>query len=908
MQMKIALAGNPNCGKTTLFNALTGSNQYVGNWPGVTVDRKEGQLKSDKEKTIVDLPGIYSLSPYSPEEVIARRYLAEDRPDVIINIIDGMNLERNLYLTTQLTELGIPMIIAINMADLMKKEGVTADVKQIEKDTGCKVVSISAFKGEGLDQLGKLLDGVSSMKAPQPIVDRFGEDVEKVLSEIEDSYLKATPGALKRWYAIKLFERDEKIADDLKLSADQVAKIDKLVSACEEAIDDDAESYITSARYERVEELIAETVSRPNQGKLSTSDKIDNVVTNRWLGLPIFALVMFLVYYISVSTVGAWGTDWVNDGLFGDGWFLSGGSKVVDGEEVAYEDAAGEFDFASSAIEAFDASAEEAGIEPPEAIEDEEAATAEELDAYDADMQKFITAASDAGVTAQFDDYDDESGENSVVTVYATEDAPAVVAYEQAQGEIEAYTAAAEEAGIDPEAEDFDSLAEAAGITATYTPDEGDPVTVDSALYAEASEVEPATSYAAALEVEEPDPHDYGTYVRGIPAVVDGWLTSINCAPWLQDLLVNGIIAGVGAVLGFVPQLLVLFILLAILEGCGYMSRIAFVLDRVFRRFGLSGKSFVPILVGTGCGVPGIMASRTIENDKDRRMTVMTTTFIPCGAKLPIIALFAGAIFGGAWWVAPSAYFLGIAAILCSGIILKKTRMFAGETTPFVMELPAYHLPKVSAVLRSMWERAWAFIKKAGTIILVATILVWFLSSYGFADGGFGAVEDQADSLLAAFGNALAWIFYPLGCNTWQATAATITGLIAKENVVGTFGVLYAGGAGWYSNVQAAYLPAAGYALLAFNLLCAPCFAAMGAIRREMNSAKWFWAAIGYQCGLAYGVGLVIYQFAGLATGEVGFNFFTIVAIALVALFIFLLVRPQKDWSAKQKAAAAAAA
>ena len=797
MKARIALAGNPNSGKTTLFNRLTGANQYVGNWPGVTVEKKEGKLKADNEVIVTDLPGIYSLSPYTLEEVVARDYILNEKPDAIINIVDGTNLERNLYLTDQLRELGVPMVVALNMMDLVKKNGETIDSEKLSKALGCPVCEISALKDTGIDELVKAATS-PSLAAP---TDRsiFDPDIEEALKSIGEIACADVPEAQKRWYEIKLFERDDKIGSHLStLDENAASKIEELIVACEEKHDDDSESIVTSGRYDAIAAVIDTCGKRKGSGKLSLSDKIDRVVTNRWLGLPIFVVVMFLVYYLSITTVGTMMTDFVNDGLFGDGWFAGGAGR----EE--YDEAAGTYEDAASAYDAYVAAAEAQGLDP-------ESAT-------------FQTDAEAAGITAVYDAYDDETGENEVVQV-------------------------------------------------------------DSAAYAEALPV---------LDAGEPDPRDYGPFVPSITNAVDDGLTSINCVPWLQDLIVNGIIAGVGAVLGFIPQMMVLFLLLALLESCGYMARIAFVLDRVFRRFGLSGKSFIPLLIATGCGVPGIMGSRTIENDNDRRMTVMTTTFIPCGAKLPIIALLAGAIFGGAWWVAASSYFLGIAAVLCSGIILKKTRPFLGYSAPFIMELPAYHLPTAGVVLRSMWERSYAFIKKAGTLILLATIVVWFLSGYGFVDGSFGAVEDADNSLLAAIAGTVSWIFAPLGWGEWEPVAATITGLVAKENVVGTFGILYASEIGWYSALQAAFLPVAGYSLLAFNLLCAPCFAAMGAIKREMASAKWFWAAIGYQCGIAYATALMIYQLIGLIAGEVTFGGGTVAAIVVLAFFLFLLFRPAK--------------
>lgn len=781
--MRVALAGNPNSGKTTLFNALTSNNQHVGNWPGVTVEKKGGKLKADKSIEITDLPGIYSLSPYTLEEVVARNYLIEETPDAILNIVDGSNLERNLYLTTQLLEMGMPVVVAVNMMDIVRKRGDEIHAEELAAELGCNVVEISALKNEGIDEVVNCLQTINSTSVPQPIT--FSASVEEALSTIQNRLPADTPQNLRRFYAIKLLEKDSKIGSSLSATPD----VTDVITKVEADNDDDTESVIINDRYSYITEIIDRCRNKSVAYTMTTSDKIDRVVTNRILALPIFVVVMFLVYYLSVTTVGSVATDWANDGVFGDGWYLDPAPLVgIDGSQAAFDEAAEEYDDAVAIL--------------------------------------------DAGVGGTIESYDDETGENE--TALVTQDD-----YHDAVGVVESY-----------------------GETAT--------------AYGEAG----------------PNVNDYGLWIPGIPGLIESSLTAIGCADWLQALILDGIVAGVGAVLGFVPQMLVLFLLLALLESCGYMARIAFILDRVFRRFGLSGKSFVPILIGTGCGVPGIMASRTIENQNDRRMTVMTTTFIPCSAKLPIIALFAGAVFGGVWWVAPSAYFLGIAAILCSGIILKKTRFFAGDPAPFVMELPAYHLPTISTVLRSMWERAWSFIKKAGTIILVACILIWFISSYGFVDGIFQAVEDQNDSLLAILGSAVCWIWAPNGFGDWQAASATVTGLIAKENVVSTFGILYDGGAGWYANVQAAYTAAAAYSFLAFNLLCAPCFAAMGAIKREMNNVKWFFAAIGYQCGIAWVVSLWIYQFAGLLTGEVAFNLFTVVALALFIAFLWLLFRP----------------
>lgn len=854
--MRVALAGNPNSGKTTLFNALTGSNQYVGNWPGVTVEKKGGKLKADKSIEITDLPGIYSLSPYTLEEVVARNFLIQEKPDTILNIVDGSNLERNLYLTTQLLEMGVPVVVAVNMMDVVRKRGDEIHAEQLAKELGCNVVEISALKNEGIDEVVNCLKTIGSAAAPTPIT--FSAVAEEAISTIEGRLPSSVPANLKRFYAIKLLEKDSKIIAALEGAPD----VSDVVAKVEKESDDDTESVIINDRYSYISTIIDHCRSKNSASQLTTSDKIDRVVTNRILALPIFVVVMFLVYYISVSTVGTIATDWANDGVFGDGWYLGSGQEQFD--EVSEE-----FEGAQESVDAFEAAAEEEDLDPA--------------------SETFIEDAEAAGLTATYESYDDETGKNETVEVDvdAYQEALDVLApYQGDQNAIAAFEAAAIEEGLDPESEDFADEAADAGIIATYVDEDGETQEVD------------ADTYAEEVEGSEPDPTEYGMWVPGIPVLVEQGLDSIGCADWLKALILDGIVAGVGAVLGFVPQMLVLFLLLAFLESCGYMARIAFILDRVFRRFGLSGKSFVPILIGTGCGVPGIMSSRTIENQNDRRMTVMTTTFIPCGAKLPIIALFAGAVFGGEWWVAPSAYFLGIVAILCSGVILKKTRFFAGDPAPFVMELPAYHLPTIGAVLRSMWERAWSFIKKAGTIILVACILIWFISSYGFVDGVFQAVEDQNDSILAIIGGAICWIFAPQGFGDWQAASATITGLIAKENVVSTFGILYDGDAGWYANVQAAFTYASGYAFLAFNLLCAPCFAAMGAIKREMNNTKWFFAAIGYQCGIAWVVSLWIYQFAGLAVGEVSFNVFTVLAIATFIAFLWLLFRPNK-WQGK---------
>ncbi|MGN0130983.1 MAG: ferrous iron transport protein B [Lachnospiraceae bacterium] len=716
MSVKIALAGNPNCGKTTLFNALTGSNQFVGNWPGVTVEKKEGKLKGHKDVTIMDLPGIYSLSPYTLEEVVARNYLINERPDAIINIVDGTNIERNLYLSTQIMELGIPVIMAVNMIDILEKSGDTIHIDKLSRKMGCEVVEISALKGTGIQKVAEKAVDLAQRKDTTVPVHEFAPAVEASIRAVEDMLGDDIADGQKRFFAIKLLEKDDKIAAQMKQVPDVSAQIKQL----EDTFDDDTESIITNERYVYISSIIGDCVTKKETGrKMSISDKIDRVVTNRFLALPIFAVVMFLVYYVSVTTVGTWATDWANDGVFGDGWHLFGIESI---------------------------------------------------------------------------------------------------------------------------------------------------------------------------------------YVPGVPVLVENLLNAIGCADWLQGLILDGIVAGVGAVLGFVPQMLVLFIFLAFLEGCGYMARVAFIMDRIFRKFGLSGKSFIPMLIGTGCGVPGVMASRTIENDRDRKMTIMTTTFIPCGAKLPIIALIAGALFDGAAWVAPSAYFVGIAAIICSGIVLKKTKMFAGDPAPFVMELPAYHLPTVGNVLRSMWERGWSFIKKAGTIILLSTIVLWFLMSFGWVDGSFGMLEAEElnNSILASIGGVIAPIFTPLGWGDWKMAVAAVTGLIAKENVVGTFGVLFGfaevaeDGAEIWGQLAGSMTQVAAYSFLVFNLLCAPCFAAMGAIKREMNNTKWFWFAIGYQCVLAYLVSLCVYQIGTLfTTGAFGVG--TVVAILIIIGFIYLLFRPYKE-------------
>jgi len=818
MGIKIALAGNPNCGKTTLFNALTGSNQFVGNWPGVTVEKKEGKLKGHSDIVITDLPGIYSLSPYTLEEVVARNYLINERPDAILNIIDGTNLERNLYLTTQLVELGIPVVVAINMMDIVRKSGDQIRTTQLAKELGCQVVEISALKGTGIQEAAEKAIQIAQQKKAMIPQHKFSGCVEHAIAHIEEAALHSMPEAQQRWYAIKVFERDEKVLEQLKIDQKTLTHIEGDIKSAEEEMDDDAESIITNERYVYIASIIKGCLKKKKVG-MTTSDKIDKVVTNRFLGLPIFAVIMFLVYYISMVTVGSAATDWANDGLFGDGWHLLGIGTS------SYNDAADEYGDTNAIIDGYVAYLGEQGAD----IEALEGYIDAEADTYDGEAAKDAILAFEKDYHADFS-YDVEDEETLEVTT---------------------------------ETATMDDLNAAADL------------------------------FAAG----EPDPADYGVWVPGIPVLIGNGLEAINCADWLQGLILDGIVAGVGAVLGFVPQMLVLFILLAILEACGYMARIAFVMDRIFRKFGLSGKSFIPILIGTGCGIPGIMASRTIENERDRRMTIMTTTFIPCGAKQPFIAMIAGAIFGGSAWIATGAYFIGMAAIIISGIMLKKTKMFAGDPAPFVMELPAYHIPTVGNVLRSMWERGWSFIKKAGTIILLSTIFVWFTSFFGWVDGSFQMLtEDQMEfSILAHIGKAICWIFAPLGWGDWQATVAAVTGLVAKENIVATMGILYGGGDGTvYANIAAAFTAVSGMSFLVFNLLCAPCFAAMGAIKREMNSAKWFWFAIGYECGFAYVIALIVNQLGKLFTGDVNV-FGLIVAILAIALIIYMLVRPYKE-------------
>ena len=776
MDVKIALAGNPNCGKTTLFNALTGSSQYVGNWPGVTVEKKEGRLKGRKDVVIQDLSGIYSLSPYTLEEVVARNYLVKEQPDAILNIVDGTNIERNLYLTTQLIELGLPVVVAVNMIDLVRKNGDKIDLGKLGKALGCEVVEMSALKGEGGQQAAEKAVALARKHQKGELPHVFTGSVEHAIAHIEESIQGKVDDRYLRWFAIKVFERDEKVWEELGFSDDLKAHLEEHIADCERELDDDAESIITNQRYAYISGVVGKAVAKKAaKHSLSVSDKIDQIVTNRILALPIFVCVMFLIYAIAMGdftvSIGTHLTDWANDGLFGDGWFVP--------------------------------------------------------------------------FTADTDAWDEDSG-----------------AFEEAEIIIEAYEN---------------------GETEAYIYDEEEEETVTLEVNGE--------TYAEALEVAEPDPAEYGVWVPGIPVLIESVLDAIHCNDGVKSLVLDGIIGGVGAVLGFVPQMLVLFLLLAILEDVGYMARVAFIMDRIFRRFGLSGKSFIPMLVATGCGVPGVMASRTIEQDRDRKMTIMTTCFIPCGAKMPIVGLFAGALFGGRkTLVATSAYFIGVAAVVVSGIMLKKFKSFAGDPAPFVMELPSYHAPSATNVLRATWERGWSFIKRAGTIILLSSIVLWFLQGFGFENGGFGMVEDNNSSLLAAVGHAVAWIFAPLGFGTWQATVATVTGLIAKEEVVSTFNVLYPGN--FSANMAVAFTGLSAYSFMIFNLLCAPCFAAMGAIKREMNNAKWTWAAIGYMCGFAYVISLIVYQIGGLVSGAVDFNVFTVAAVLLLAWLLYLLFRP----------------
>ncbi len=810
--IRIALAGNPNAGKTTLFNALTGSNQFVGNWPGVTVEKKEGKLKKHDDVIITDLPGIYSLSPYTLEEVVARNYLIVERPDAILNIVDGTNLERNLYLTTQLTELGIPVVVAINMMDVVRKSGDRIDTAELSRQLGCRVVEISALKGTGITEAAEAaIDAAKNTKTVP--MHSFSGCVEHAIAHIEEAALHDMPAERQRWYAIKIFERDAKVLEQLKPDAGTLAHIEGDIKAAEKEMDDDAESIITNERYIYISSIIKSCYKKKNKGQMTVSDKIDKVVTNRWLGLPIFAAIMFLVYYLSMVTVGAMATGWVNDGVFGDGWHLLGiGSGAY----------------------------------------------------------------------------------NEAVKTYGDSTEIVDAAYALYRGEGESIDILTLKERVDRAKAEADAQGKKFSLTYTVTDEETLATEDKTAGYDDV--LDAIAKYGTGEEPAEPDPADYGVWVPGIPVLLERGLEAAGAADWLKGLLLDGIVAGVGAVLGFVPQMLVLFLLLAILEACGYMARIAFVLDRIFRKFGLSGKSFIPMLIGTGCGVPGIMASRTIENERDRRMTIITTTFIPCGAKVPFIAMIAGAIFHNSALVATSAYFIGMAAIIVSGVMLKKTRIFAGEPAPFVMELPAYHLPTVGNVLRSMWERGWSFIKKAGTVILLSTIIVWFTSYFGFTEDGFRMLsEEELDlSILAKIGGALAWIFAPLGFGTWQATVASLTGLVAKENIVGTMGILYGASGNVYATLASAFTGVSAYAFLVFNLLCAPCFAAMGAIKREMNNGKWTAFAIAYQCGFAWVVALMINQFGNIFIGK--FNIFGFLAALLfLAGIVYMLVRPYKE-------------
>ncbi len=810
MEIKIALAGNPNCGKTTLFNSLTGSNQFVGNWPGVTVEKKEGKLKKHEGVIITDLPGIYSLSPYTLEEVVARNYLINEKPDVILNIIDGSNLERNLYLTTQLLEIGIPVVCAINMMDVVNKNGDKINVDKLSKELGCKVVEISALKGIGVEECAN--ESVKAAGKVQVVAHKYSKDIEDTLKNIEDKVLANVSN--KRWYAIKLFERDSKAIESLGINTELIEADIKVI---EKKHDDDSESIITNERYNFISSIIHDVLIKKDKEALSTSDKIDRIVTNRWLGLPIFAVIMFLVYYISMVTFGASATNFTNDGIFGDGWHLFGNGTSE------YEEASEEYGDSDLIIDAFNSEYGNDEI------------------SYSIDLEN--------------EDYDENKAKSALDELYSLVDDNASVTYTVEDEETLA-------------TEDFeankDDLKEA----------------IDNYLNTEYKE-----GYGA------PDTSTYGIWVPGVPVLIENLLDKVNCADWLKGLILDGIVAGAGAVLGFVPQMLVLFFLLAFLEACGYMARIAFVLDRIFRKFGLSGKSFIPMLIGTGCGVPGIMASRTIENERDRRMTIMTTTFIPCGAKVPFISMIAGALFNNSPWVSTSAYFVGMAAIVVSGIILKKTKMFSGDPAPFVMELPAYHMPRLIDVLRSMWERGWSFIKKAGTIIVLSTIFVWFTSYFGFVDGHFTMLsEDQIDSsILATIGNFIAWIFIPLGWGNWQAAVASITGLVAKENIVATMSILYGGGElSTYATLATHFTAITGYSFLVFNLLCAPCFAAIGAIKREMNNPKWTWFAILYQCGFAYVIAFLVTQIGNAFVGSINI-LGIIISVVILACMIYML-------------------
>ena len=863
MRICIALAGNPNCGKTTMFNDLTGANQYVGNWPGVTVEKKEGKYTRDKDVTITDLPGIYSLSPYSPEEIVARDYLLEGGPDAVINLVDATNLERNLYLTSQILNLGIPVVIALNMMDPVEKNGDKIDVDGLSRELGCPIVPTSALKGRGMEDVVKAaIDAARTEKAPASQM-KFDAAVEEALVKIE-SVLgdKVAPNAA-RWYAIKLFEAEDKTIADLKLSQADLDAISAIRTSIEDKLDDDAESIITAERYDAISHVVDKTVKRTRTG-LTTSQKIDRVVTNRWLGLPIFIVIMFFVYWLAVSVGGGVVTDWANDGISGDGWLYTG--------NAAFDEATEEYEDAHSQVVAYVENI--LGEDEESELPSDE--SQEVLDALAAEEPEAPEDGADADAMAEYDD--------------------AMAEYEEAQAIVA----------------DFDERAQASHAVATMeVEDEDGNVEEQTITFAD---------YQKALEVEEPDPSDgtWGLWIPGLGAIIADAMEAADVAPWLQSLVNDGIVSGVGAVIGFIPQMVILFLLLGILELCGYMSRVAFIMDRIFRKFGLSGKSFIPMLIASGCGVPAVMSTKTIENEMDRRMTIMTTTMIPCGAKMPIIALVFGALASGdssaTWYVAPMFYFLGVIAIILSGIMLKKTKLFAGEATPFVMELPEYHMPTVKSILLSMWERVKGYIIKAGTIIFLSTIVIWFLMNFGDAGEGFGLLDPDAPdymehSLMAGLGNLLAWIFAPLGFDNWQATATAVTGLVAKENVVATVGIITqladygeADPQLWFGFLQMlGGSTAAVVAFCAFNLLCAPCFAAMGTIRQQQNSPKWFWITIGYLCGFAWCVGTMLYQFVGLATGEVEFNVFTVVAIVIAAAMLFQIFRPMPKREEKQE-------
>ena len=863
MGIRIALAGNPNCGKTTMFNDLTGANQYVGNWPGVTVEKKEGKYTKDKDVTVTDLPGIYSLSPYSPEEIVARDYLLDGDPDVVINLIDATNLERNLYLTTQILELGLPVVIALNMMDLVEKNGDKIDVDKLSRELGCPIVPTSALKGRGMDELVKTAIELAKKGVPAAPQIRFSDEIETALAKIIDVLGSRVSPATARWFAIKVLEDEERTISQLKLTDSDKKTVDAIRDALETELDDDAESIVTSARYDEIAGVVDDTVKKSTKG-MSTTQKIDRVVTNRFLGLPIFIVIMFFVYWLAVSVGGGVVTDWANDGISGDGWLYTGG-EAFDEATAEYEDAQAQI---TAYVENILGEDEVSGLPSDDAQE--------VLDALALAEPEAPEDATDADAMAEYQD--------------------AVAEYDDAQATIAA----------------FDEEAQANHAVATMEV-EGDDGEVEEQAITFAD-------YQAALEVEEPDPSDgsWGLWIPGLGAIIGNALEAADVAPWLQSLVMDGIVAGVGAVIGFIPQMVILFLLLGFLELCGYMSRVAFIMDRIFRKFGLSGKSFIPMLIASGCGVPAVMATKTIENEKDRRMTIMTTTMIPCGAKMPIIALVFGAIASGnsdaTWYVAPMFYFMGVIAIIISGIMLKKTKLFAGETTPFIMELPQYHMPGVKNILLSMWERVKGYIIKAGTIIFLSTIVIWFLMNFGDAGEGFGLLDSEAPdymeySLMAGLGNLLAWIFAPLGFANWQATATAVTGLVAKENVVATVGIItQLGDFGeadpqlWYGFAQMlGGSTAAIVAFCAFNLLCAPCFAAMGTIRQQQRSAKWFWITIGYMCGFAWCVGCMLYQFVGLALGEVSFGIWTVIAIIIAALMLFQLFRPMPNYDKKDE-------